>query len=71
MILRTIEPNDIFVHYKKKICVINVSEHTETKESLVNYYDISKPNKIWTRPVTMFNEYIIINGHEKLRFERQ
>jgi hypothetical protein len=69
-VIRTIEPNSIFLHYKGSLyCVVNVSEHTETKDLLVNYYDITKPNQIWSRPLEMFNEYINIDGVDKLRFE--
>jgi hypothetical protein len=70
VIVRTIEPNDMFRHYKgATYYVCNLSEHTETNELFVNYYDITKPEKIWSRPLTMFNEYILIDGCLKLRFE--
>jgi hypothetical protein len=60
----------MFRHYKQAIyCVVNVSKHTETGEILVNYYDITKPNQIWTRPLAMFNEYVTIDGINTLRFE--
>jgi hypothetical protein len=66
VILRTIEPNDMFRHYKGNIYrVCSISEHTETNEIFVNYYDILKPDKIWSRPLTMFNEYI---DKDTLRF---
>ena len=69
-IARTIEPKDMFKHYKGKVyCVESVSEHTERDEILVNYHDITNPKKTWSRPLPMFNEYVTIDGSDKLRFE--
>lgn len=69
-ITRAIGPKDMFKHYKGNIyCVESVSKHTERYEHLVNYYDIIDPKRIYSRPLQMFNEYVTINGSDKLRFE--
>lgn len=69
-IARTIEPKDLFKHYKGNIyCVESVSMHTERDEILVNYHDITNPRRIFSRPLQMFNEYVTIDGSDQLRFE--
>lgn len=49
--------------------VINISKHTETEETLVNYYSLYATNgypfgSVWSRPLKMWSE--IVDG--TLRF---
>jgi len=68
-IIRVIQPGDLFKHYKNNLYRINcISTHTETEETLINYHNVSSPEKIWSRPEKMFNEYVEINGDPHLRF---
>ncbi len=70
IINRTIAPASFYKHYKGSIyCVKDIAKHTETDEDLVIYYDTSKPNQNWARPVSMFNDYVLNDGFEKPRFE--
>jgi hypothetical protein len=67
---RIIKQDDMFRHYKGSIYRVNmIAKHTENEENLVIYHDIRKPEQIWARPITMFNEYVEIDGDNKLRFE--
>lgn len=70
---RLICPGDMFRHYKgahyKVTNIPNHPKHTETEETLIVYFDITKPNEFWARPLDMFNEYVNLNGADQLRFE--
>ena len=53
-------------HYKGNIYIVkDVAEHTETEEELVIYGCLKEPDKLWARPVSMWND--VIDG--KPRFE--
>jgi hypothetical protein len=64
----------IYKHYKGKMYeVMGVGHHTETLEPLVMYralYDTPDfgPKPLWARPVNMFQEKIVYNNIEQLRF---
>jgi len=67
---RIISPGDVFRHYKGSLyCVDMIAKHTEDEKDLVIYHATENPGQKWARPVTMFNEYVIIDGVDKLRFE--
>ncbi len=61
-IQRMIKCNDLFKHYKGGMYkVITVAKDTETEKDHVIYYDVNKPDdKPWSRPLDMFNDYVII-----------
>lgn len=68
-ISRIVKSGELYKHYKgDEYKIICVSTHTESEESLINYYNILKPEKIWSRPNIMFNEYVEINDADRLRF---
>ena len=67
--------NQIFKHYKGKYYrVINIADHTETREKMVIYeqlYENDYPKGyLWTRPKEMFDEKIIYNNKVISRFEK-
>ncbi len=63
-----------YQHYKGKTYdIIGVARHSETLEELVVYralYNIEEygDNSLWVRPKTMFQETVLIDGKEVLRF---
>lgn len=65
---------DIYRHYKgKQYEIIAVGYHTETLEKVVIYkalYDSPEfgHNAVWVRPLSMFQETILIDGTLQLRF---
>lgn len=68
-ITRILRPGALYRHYKGNIYRINmIAKHTETEEDLVIYHAIEKPEQIWARPVTMFNESVIVDSKTVLRF---
>lgn len=67
-----IEPG-FYKHYKGNIYeVIGTALHSENMEELVVYKAIRQPEdgNLWVRPVTMFQETLIVEGEEKKRFEK-
>lgn len=60
-------------HYKgKTYLVLGVSKHSETLEELVIYiclYD-NPESQIWVRPLSMFQETVIVDGKKMPRFEK-
>jgi hypothetical protein len=63
----------LYQHYKGVIYeVIGIARHSETLEQLVVYtatYQQEGEN-LWLRPLSMFNEKIIIDGKEVSRFSK-
>ncbi len=61
-------------HYKwKEYEVIWVARHSETLEELVVYKALYTSPEFWTdalrvRPLTMFQENVLVNGKEVARF---
>ncbi len=70
-----IEVGQIYQHYKgKQYEIIAVGLHTETLEKYVVYralYDDPEfgNNALWLRPLSMFVEYVLVNGEHVLRFK--
>lgn len=57
-------------HYKgNEYEVLMVGKHTETEEDMVVYRDILNPEKVWIRPLAMFEESVEIDGEAIPRFE--
>ena len=53
--------------------IIGTGIHTESREELVVYRPLYKPASLgehnyWIRPLTMFNEHVIVDGIERPRF---
>jgi len=62
----------IYKHFKGKLYkVLGLVKHSETLEDLVLYECLyeNKKSKIWVRPLTNFQEYVLINGQKVKRFE--
>ena len=58
-------------HYKgHEYEVLHFAFNTETKEKMVVYRSLSKPEEIWVRPYNMFRETIWKDGRQLKRFER-
>lgn len=59
-------------HYKgKEYEVIGTAKHSETQEEMVVYRALYGEQQLWIRPLSMFNEKLVLNGVEKPRFEFQ
>jgi len=63
-----------YKHYKGKMYeVIGVARHSETLEELVVYkatYQKDSEN-LWVRPRAMFEETVVVEGKEVLRFTKK
>lgn len=63
----------LYKHYKGNIYeVIGTARHSETLEYLVVYKATyqQEGDNLWVRPLSMFEETIIVNGVERKRFEK-
>lgn len=64
----------IYQHYKGKMYrVIGVGKHSETLEDVVLYealYD-NPLGRLWSRPLGMWSEPVVVNGQEVPRFKFQ
>jgi hypothetical protein len=59
----------IYQHYKGQFyTVIGVAKHSETEEELVVYRQNYEPQGLWVRPLTMFQEQVLIDGKSIARF---
>lgn len=57
-------------HYKGNTYkVLHIAKHSETLEDMVIYQDVNNPDKIWARPVSMWNDDIKIDGQTVKRFD--
>jgi hypothetical protein len=52
-------------HYKgNRYKIIGIARHTETLEEQVIYQDIVDAHKLWARPVSMFQESVILEKEQ-------
>ncbi len=57
-------------HYKGNTYkVLHIAKHSEILEDMVVYQDVNVPDKIWVRPVSMWNDDVEIDGKIVKRFE--
>ena len=64
-----IRVGSIYRHYKGgRYIIIGIGMHTETSEEMVIYSPINDKNKIWIRPLKMWNEIVDEENNIK-RFE--
>jgi len=62
---------NIYQHFKGNIYVeLTRAVDSETQEEVVVYYQLSEPDKIWTRPAKMFDEEVEKNGVMVPRFRK-
>jgi hypothetical protein len=58
-------------HYKgNEYEVVGVARHSETEEQLVVYRALYGECGLWVRPLQMFQETVVIEGQEILRFAK-
>ncbi len=63
-------PSGIYRHYKGGIYeVLTVARHTESGEDLVIYRSVTN-QKIWARPLSMWEERVSVDGESVPRFAR-
>lgn len=56
-------------HYKgNEYLVVDIVTHSETEEEMVLYKALYGEEKLWVRPISMWNETVTVNGKEVLRF---
>ncbi|MBG6079275.1 DUF1653 domain-containing protein [Rubrivivax gelatinosus] len=68
--LPTITPGR-YRHYKGgEYEVLGVVRHSETLQPLVLYRPLYASADTWVRPFAMFGETVVVDGHERPRFER-
>lgn len=57
-----------YKHYKGNIYkIIALAKHSETGEDMIVYQNTEKGD-IWTRPASMWNDIVNVNGKDVLRF---
>ena len=63
-------PQGVYRHYKgNRYQVLDVALHSETLEPMVIYRALYGPGEIWTRPASMWSEWVQLpNGQKALRF---
>ena len=60
----------IYQHYKgPKYEVLGVAQHSETEEYLVMYRALYGDYGLWVRPLSMFQESVVVNGETTQRFQ--
>lgn len=66
----------IYKHYKGNLYeVLSLAVHSETLEMMVVYKPLYKSpdfpdGTLWVRPLSMFEETVVVNGLKMPRFER-
>jgi hypothetical protein len=67
---QTIQPGR-YRHYKGNLYeVIDIAQHSETREQMVVYRCLYGDHSLWVRPLTMFVEMVVVNGDKMPRFAR-
>jgi len=58
-----------YKHYKGNFYkVIEIAKHTETDEVLVIYTSLKDGSLIWARPLSMWNDEVIVDNVKQRRF---
>lgn len=66
--IRSVTPGT-YRHYKGKYYqVLATARHSETEEVLVVYRCLYGDYSLWVRPLEMFQESVLVDGHEVPRF---
>lgn len=69
-IANSIIVGSLYEHYKgHRYKVVGVARHSETLEEMVVYQALYREGGIWVRPMEMFLENVVINGHPQPRFK--
>ena len=60
----------LYRHYKGNLYrLLYIARHSETLEEMVIYQDVNNPEKIWARPVSMWEETVEVGGERVFRFQ--
>jgi len=60
----------IYQHYKgPKYEVLGQAQHSESEEVLVMYRALYGDFGLWVRPLSMFQEHVVVEGENKPRFQ--
>jgi hypothetical protein len=66
---QSIEVGSIYEHYKGlRYKIVAIARHSETLEELVVYQALYGDGDVWVRPLGMFEEQVMIQGHLQPRF---
>ncbi len=61
----------IYRHYKgNEYELLYIANHSETLEKMVVYKALYGDGDIWARPLSMWDETVIVNGKEVKRFSK-
>ena len=59
----------IYKHYKgNKYELLYIGKHSETLEDVVVYKALYGDNQIWVRPLSMWDEEVVVDGKKVKRF---
>ncbi len=59
----------IYEHFKgNRYELVAIANHSETLEKMAVYRALYGNGELWVRPLTMWEETVIVNGEEKPRF---
>ena len=60
----------IYRHYKGNLYeLVDIANHSETLEKMVVYRALYGDKELWVRPLSMWEESVIVDGKEVKRFE--
>ena len=58
-------------HYKgQDYLVVDVAQHSETREWVVVYRALYGERGLWVRPLAMFTETVLVDGKQVARFAK-
>ena len=61
----------LYRHFKGGVYrVIDIATHTETEEPMVIYRSKNQPERLWARPLSMWEETVIRDGQQYKRFTK-
>ena len=62
----------VYKHYKGNFYeVIGIAKHSETLDDLVIYKPLYESiSEYWVRPISMWNEQVLIDGKSIIRFQK-
>ena len=59
----------IYEHYKgNRYELLYIANHSETLEKMIVYKALYGKGEIWVRPLSMWNEEVLVDGKKVLRF---